>query len=153
MTTLTESHLDNESLKTFLELESRRQEILSVVNAGDLIDKLRELVDETPHMDFKDLRARKHISNSKIMLKLKYREDLYSVVKKTNDEVHTYVEDNITKPFTAWLNEKIEGNVDVAEMLKNVRESDIKVYNFVCGTVFGIAIDLTRRIVNVTYIR
>lgn len=147
-------YLDDENIIKILQLEQKRQDLL--VNHKDmLIEKLRYFVQETPYVDFINTRAKKFIDKRRIVLKLKYFNDIFSSVESSVEALEDYVRIHIVDKFTKWMVDEVHQDVDLHRIMVDIRNAhkDIKLMNFMTGTVFAIKISLEDNEIVITYVQ
>lgn len=157
--------LNEEDEKLLRFIQTFKNNINSLIGGELLIDKMRNIINNSEHFSFRSKRNEKLISLSKPLFVLtfdqnKISKELDYKFDNSNKDIiflQKLIQQEITSIFSQFLSEKIRDKEFMKKILDkynitNISEDELILLSFVTASIFSINIDLKTKLVYLEFV-
>lgn len=162
----TTDYLNDEDEKLLQLIQIIKQNITSYIGKQNVVDKIKDIIENSEYFSFKSKRNAKYINLNKPLFiitanKEKITKDKNYTFKNSQDDyliLHNLIQDEITSKYSEFLSNKLTTE-SINEILINKKLSDIEIKDdlnmlasFVTASIFGINIELANNIIYIEFV-
>lgn len=151
---------EDEKLLRFIQIV--KSNISYLIGAENLVDKMREIINNSEHFSFRSKRNEKLISLSRPLFVLKFDRSQFDHTFEDENTDRVYMQRLIQKEITSVFSEFLSTQIRNKELLnklmdkygieQKLSESDIMMLSFVTASIFSINIDFNTNLVYLEYV-
>ena len=156
--------LNDEDEKLLRFIQTVKNNIGVLIGRDKLINKMREIINNSEHFSFRSKRNEKLISLSKPLFVLKFdinqlSNDLnhqFNDLNKDTVLIQRLVQHEITSVFSQFLSEQMRNKELLKELIEkyqiDMSENDLMLLSFITASIFSINVDLKTKLVYLEYV-
>ena len=139
--------LEINDIEMLTELENGRFRFYDKLNRSNVINKMKELIDNVDGVDFITPRARKFISESRPRFILLMSDDFINRFNNDRKMITDFTHKEVIRKYLEWVSDFIDSSVDVSDLLDNLRKKYgvDKVKSHIVDVLSNILVDMEKK--------